>query len=185
MLATLSLTITIVVIAVLYFALKGIAGMYLRFRGARVITCPETKKPAAVRVDAKFAVLTAPFVKSRLRLSDCSRWPERRDCGQECLRQIESAPGECLVRNILRNWYHEKLCVLCHRTLGDFHWLEQKPALMSANGRSIELHDIRPERLYDVLATHMPICWNCHIAETFRRDHPELVVDRPWGNQTQ
>jgi hypothetical protein len=25
-----------------------------------------------------------------------------------------------------------------------------------------------------------PVCWSCHIAESFRRTHPELIVDRPW-----
>jgi hypothetical protein len=184
MLAAFHLTIAIVLIGVLYVALKAIGGAYLRFRGARVITCPETEKPAGVKVDVKFAALTAPFGKSRLRLNDCSRWPERRDCGQECLKQIESAPEECLVRNILTKWYHEKMCVLCHKPLGEINWLEHKPALMNADRRSVEWHEIRPEKLYDVLATHMPICWNCHIAETFRRECPELVVDRPWRNQT-
>jgi hypothetical protein len=180
MLTTLHLTIAIVLVGVLYIALKAIGGVYWRYRGARVIICPETEKPAGVRVDAKFAALTAPFGKSRLRLNDCSRWPQRRDCGQECLRQIESAPEDCLVRNILTKWYHDKLCVLCHKPLGEIHWLEHKPALMSADRRSFELQEVRPERLHDVLATHMPLCWNCHIAETFRREYPELVVDRPW-----
>jgi hypothetical protein len=41
---------------------------------------------------------------------------------------------------------------------------------MNADRGSVEWREIRPEKLYDVLATHMPICWNCHIAETFRRE---------------
>ena len=28
------------------------------------------------------------------------------------------------------------------------------------------------------LATSLPLCWNCHVAATFRRMHPELVTDR-------
>jgi hypothetical protein len=32
--------------------------------------------------------------------------------------------------------------------------------------------------LLDVFSTHRPVCWNCHVTETFRRLHPELVVDR-------
>jgi hypothetical protein len=38
------------------------------------------------------------------------------------------------------------------------------------------------EQLTTVLETHAPICWNCYIAQTFRLDHPELVVFRPWRN---
>jgi hypothetical protein len=33
-----------------------------------------------------------------------------------------------------------------------------------------------------VLQTHLPVCWDCYIAQTFRRDHPDMVVYRPWRN---
>jgi hypothetical protein len=33
-----------------------------------------------------------------------------------------------------------------------------------------------------VLETHSPVCWDCYIAQEFRRDHPDLVVLRPWQN---
>jgi hypothetical protein len=35
-----------------------------------------------------------------------------------------------------------------------------------------------------VLETHFPVCWDCYIAQQFRRDHPDLVVFRPWQNDT-
>jgi len=38
---------------------------------------------------------------------------------------------------------------------------------------------IPAEKLQEVLRTDWPVCWNCHVAETFRREHPELVVNRP------
>jgi len=38
--------------------------------------------------------------------------------------------------------------------------------------------DIAPERLQAAPASSVPVCWNCHIAATFRRQHPELVTDR-------
>jgi hypothetical protein len=34
-----------------------------------------------------------------------------------------------------------------------------------------------------VLSTHLPVCWDCHIARRFRREHPALVVDRPRRSQ--
>jgi hypothetical protein len=40
--------------------------------------------------------------------------------------------------------------------------------------------DVAPETLPQVLATHKPVCFDCYVAETFRREHPELVVDNPW-----
>ena len=29
-----------------------------------------------------------------------------------------------------------------------------------------------------MLDSYLPVCWDCHIAESFRREHPELVTDR-------
>jgi len=26
---------------------------------------------------------------------------------------------------------------------------------------------------------YQPVCWNCHVAETFRRLYPEMAADRP------
>jgi hypothetical protein len=177
------LTVAAILVAAIYVVLKAAAGAYFRFRGTRLITCPETKRPAAVCVDAKHSAITAPFGKTDLRLSDCSRWPERRGCGQECLGQIALAPEECLVRTILIRWYRDKLCVFCRKPLDDVPWLEHKPGLLSPDGKTVEWHEVRPETLPEVLATHWPVCWNCHIAETFRHAFPELVVDRPRQDQ--
>src|SRR5262249_13412123 len=47
-----------------------------RWRGTRVITCPENRKPAAVDLDLGFAVSGAVLGRPELRLRDCSRWPE-------------------------------------------------------------------------------------------------------------
>ncbi|HEY3204662.1 MAG TPA: hypothetical protein VGL03_13510 [Thermoanaerobaculia bacterium] len=71
------------------------ARAYLKFRGTRVITCPETGCPAAVKVDMGHAARTSVVGETELRLESCSRWPERAGCGQECLAQIEAAhlPG--------------------------------------------------------------------------------------------
>ena len=162
-----------------YFVLAAVAGAYLKFRGTRVITCPETTAPAAVRVDAKHAALTAVLHEPRLRVNDCSRWPEHRACGQECLRQIELGPEECLARTMLAKWYEGKACVLCGKAFGDICWLEHRPALMSRERITLEWRELRPEQLPETLATHLPVCWNCHVAEMFRRLYPELVLERP------
>jgi len=54
-------------------------------RGSRIVTCPETKKPAAVEVAVGAMSSGGYRVLDRLRLDNCSRWPLRQDCGQECL----------------------------------------------------------------------------------------------------
>ena len=28
--------------------------------------------------------------------------------------------------------------------------------------------------------THLPVCWNCYIAETFRQQNANGVLDRKW-----
>ena len=90
---------------------------YFKLRGKRLVTCPENQKPAAVDLDAIHLARDAAFGTPQLRLSECSRWPERQGCGQECLKQIEAAPEGCLVRRIVTDWYAGKACVICGKAV--------------------------------------------------------------------
>jgi hypothetical protein len=162
----------------LYLALRALVRTYLRYRGTRVVTCPETTAPAAVDVDAVFAAMSQASLGSPvLRLVACSRWPERQDCGQACLAQIEAAPEACLARTMVERWYRGRTCVFCRRPFVDLGWAEHKPALRAPGGETVQWNEIRAEELPAVFTSHGPVCWNCHIAETFRRRHPELVVE--------
>jgi hypothetical protein len=152
--------------------------LYYRLRGIRLVTCPESGRPVTVDLDAARAAVAAAAGHAAWRLDQCSRWPERRDCGQECLAEIESAPEECLVRTILARWYAGKRCVLCGRDVGEIRRLERHPAFMAPDGVTSEWKQVEPARLPEVLATHRPVCWTCHVTETFRRLFPELVTDR-------
>ena len=76
-----------------YRLMQGIR-VYFRFRGTKLVTCPETHKPALVQVAARSMGMQAILSEPCLRLSECSRWPMREDCGQDCLRQIEAPPPE-------------------------------------------------------------------------------------------
>lgn len=159
-------------------AFLGVAA-YRKYRGKRVIVCPETRAPAAVELDAVHAASSDLLGDADLRLRSCSRWPERGDCGQECLAQIEAAPEDCLVRTILAKWYRGATCALCGRDVGDIVWSEHKPALMSPERKTMEWDEIVPQDLPRVLETHYRICWDCNVAESFRARHPELVVEDP------
>ena len=167
------------------FAAWRLAAVWLRYRGRMVITCPENQKPAGVSVDAGHAAASAFGKTPDLRLADCSRWPERATCGQECLGQIEAAPEDCLVRNRLIRWYEGKSCAWCGLPIGEIHVGERKPALLIAGQKSVEWSEIQAEQLADTLATAQPMCFGCHIANTLCREHPELVIERGWpaGNQ--
>ncbi len=137
------------------------------------MTCPENSETAAVNVDALHAL-----VSSDLRLKSCSRWPERSDCDQRCLAQIEQSPASCLVSSIVNAWYAGKSCVLCGHPIGAIVWHERPPALLSPERKAFEWSEIAPEKLPSVFATWQPLCWNCYLAETFRSEFPALPVDR-------
>jgi len=59
--------------------------IYTYYHGVRAVTCPETRQQVAVSFDALHAAATGLSRKPALRLADCTRWPMRMDCGQECI----------------------------------------------------------------------------------------------------
>ena len=182
MISAISIVVTIAVLCVVYVLVKIGFGTYRKYRGVRVVTCPESLRSVAVKIKAGHAAAWSLIGKPKLELKDCSRWPERRNCGQQCISDIERAPEACLLRSILTEWYRAKKCALCGREFGKIGWLERRPALMNAEGKTFDWFEIAPERVYETLATHHPVCFDCHVAETFRRAYPYLVTDRPWRN---
>ncbi|HUB79749.1 MAG TPA: hypothetical protein VMB03_13175 [Bryobacteraceae bacterium] len=170
--------VAIVVLAGLVIIVGRAIRLWWTWRGARVIGCPENHRPAGVFVDAAH-VAANPFGKSPdLRLSSCSRWPERAACGQECLKQIEAAPEDCLVRTILAEWYAGKHCASCGHPFGNISASGAKPAILCADKNSVEWNQIPAERLPETLAAGSPICFACHMGSLLIRTHPELAVDR-------
>ncbi|MGA3316566.1 MAG: hypothetical protein ABSC64_09020 [Candidatus Korobacteraceae bacterium] len=139
---------------------------YLKFHGKRIVTCPETKQPAAVELATWQVAVTAPFRSPELRLRDCSRWRARAPCDQVCLAQIAASPEECLVLTILSKWYDGKACSCCGRPVGEIGRWQHMPCLMSPDLRLFEWKDIPSEEIPIVLGTHAPVCWRCLVAET-------------------
>jgi hypothetical protein len=171
-------TLVMVVGVLAALELRRALRTYLKFRGKMLVSCPETHQPAGVRVAAVKAALKATVGNAQLRLSECSRWPEREACGQQCLQQIEEAPKACLVWTIINRWYQGQECVYCHKPFGEIHWHDHPPALLNMDRKTVQWNEVPTEKLQQMLGTHRPVCWSCHIAETFRREHPDLVVDR-------
>jgi hypothetical protein len=135
--------------------------------GKRLITCPETHATAAIDINLF------------QRMSDCSRWPEKAGCDQACLSQVHAAPEDCLVRKIVAAWYAGKRCAVCEREIGAIVWHEKPPALLAPDGATREWTEVAAEELPAIFTTHAPLCWTCHLAMSFRREHPELVFERP------
>src|ERR1700690_941697 len=180
MTVTVIITLAVVALAIGLFVFRAIPGIraYFDYRGKRLVTCPETHKAEAVDIAVGEAAVGGFLSEPTLRLVECSRWPERQDCGQDCLQQVEIDPANCLVWNIVSKWYEGKSCVFCHRQIAPLHHIDHAPALLGPDHKTVEWKDLRPQQLPEIMQTHRPVCWNCHIAETFRRTHPELVVNR-------
>lgn len=173
--------IAVLVLAVVVAIRAG--RVWLKYRGDRVIVCPENHQPAGVALAVGPAVGHAATLSlwsgGELRLASCSRWPERSGCGQQCLSQIQASPEDCLVRNILTRWYHGKSCVWCGLPFGEIQWAVRKPALLDRCGMSMEWTAIPAEKLQETLAEALPVCFACHMANTLVREHPELAIQRP------
>ena len=166
--------------AALIFGLAVATGAYARFRGERVITCPENKQPAAVHLNMSKVARKAMLGKLDLRLDQCSRWPERAGCGQDCLSQISADPEKCLVWNLVDDWYKGKSCAYCQKPFGEIHWHDRHPALLGPDRSIVQWNEVPPENLPQIFQNYLPVCWNCYIAEEFRRKNPERVMDRTW-----
>jgi hypothetical protein len=178
--ATLYLLAALAAVLLASHAVRATRGWW-RLRGQRLIICPETKLPAAVALSASSTAAHALSPTSSLRLATCSRWPSRRDCDQACVPQIEAAPDDTLVRNIADRWFAGKTCLYCGQPIAGPPLVAHGAALRGPDGPTFQWTDVRPEYLPQLFRTHSPVCWNCHIAETFRHMHPELVTDRSVG----
>jgi ssDNA-binding Zn-finger/Zn-ribbon topoisomerase 1 len=173
-----SIVIGLAALALMGYLCFRVLRELIRWRGIRLVRCPENAEQVAVHVDAAHAAASGVLHSAELRLDACTRWPEKQNCGQECLQQIHDAPEDCLLRNVAVNWYHDKQCAYCGRQLGEFRWPDFRSALRLPDGKTVEWQQIAPEQLPSTLAQARPVCWNCHIAQTFRREHPDLVTDR-------
>jgi hypothetical protein len=159
--------------------LSGFLKTWRRYHGVHVITCPENLQSAAVNVAAfdaaKWAAISG---ETDVHLKTCSRWPEKAGCDQACLSQITASPHACALQTIVSQWYENRACHFCGRAIENIVWHERPPALRMRDGRTREWKDIAPEELQGVFANADAACWACHIVETFRKEHPELVVER-------
>ena len=78
--------IAFVVGAVILLLFVSFLAEFLRFRGARLVTCPETHAPALVEIDALHAAVGKIIGERDLRLLSCSRWAASQNCGRKCLK---------------------------------------------------------------------------------------------------
>jgi hypothetical protein len=152
---------------------------WIRLRGTRVVTCPETHEPVAVTLDAGHAAVTAVWDEADLRLASCTRWPERAGCDQGCLTQIAESGGETRPDAIAAHLFEGQRCAICGHGIDPIKTAAVPPGLLDPVTHEVQAWDeVAPERLRDAFKTRRAICANCTLAESFRRRYPDLVVDR-------
>ena len=176
------ISIALLLVTAIFLGIRYFVRVCLRYGGAQRIVCPETGKAAMVEVDILRAGLTSAVGQPDIRLKSCWRWPLNENCGQECLTQLDGPPANCLVRGVLSKWYHSKFCVYCGKQFNEIALTDHKPAVETADGSLLEWEQVTINDFQKALSTFVPVCWDCYIAQSFRRDHPELVVYRPWQN---
>lgn len=176
------LIVTFMIAVAFFFGLRWVIRARSKYGGTRIVTCPETSQSANVEVKALRAALTSTIGIPSIQLQDCSRWPGKKECGQECLLDLDVAPADCLVHGVLSKWYRSKRCIYCGTAFGEIHLTDHKPALRSPEGKLFEWSQISIPNIATVLETYWPVCRNCYEAQTFVIEHPDLVVYRPWIN---
>jgi hypothetical protein len=147
---------------------------YYRNRGRQAVTCPDSGEQAGVEVDRKFAFMTAWRGVEHSRLQSCSRWPEKGDCGQECLEQLEDSPEN--IERFLKKWYEGKSCAICQRALTPSDWRRSRLAVLNQQQQLFELRQMFLEDLQSALQDMRPLCWNCHQEERERQAVPPRIL---------
>jgi hypothetical protein len=173
------LGVVLAAIPVGYGAGAWIHRRYRKYKGPMVVVCPETQHDVGVEVDAGRATLAEVAGISDIDLTSCTRWPDRNDCGRECLQQIDLAPEEHLVSTQLARWFEGKSCCICGTRFTHVESKAHKPALLDPEAELVDWDDVDPVRLRETLETHRPVCFNCHLAIRIRRDYPDRVYDMP------
>jgi hypothetical protein len=177
---TAQLFIVLLILSVLAVYLIIAIRTWARVHGTRVVVCPETQRTAAVAVDVGHAMATAVWEQPDLRLTSCSRWPEREGCEQPCVRQIETAPSETKPRTIAVHFFGGERCAICRRPIDPPSAITLQPGFMDPATHKVQRwNEIPPQDLADAVATKHPLCANCTLAESFRQRFPDKVTDRP------
>jgi hypothetical protein len=158
--------------------------VWRRLSGTRLVTCTATGRSAAVRIDAKHAaVSTLVKASPEARMAECSLWAMCGSCDRGCMQ--EALADESAIGNVLSHWYAQRKCVYCGKLIGTARSFGHHAALLTPQGITHEWSEVPASRVADTLNTNQPVCWNCHVAETFRRTYPGMVTDRPWPKNSE
>lgn len=159
-----------ILLSVLLAVYLGIAvRTWTRLRGTRVVTCPETKRPAGVTVDLGHATTSAIWEHADVRIGTCSRWPERHPCDETCVAQIEASTEDTRASTMAARFFEGRRCVICRRRIEPLKPVGLQPGFMNPVTReAVAWPWMPPERLPEAIAGQRPLCPACTLAESSR-----------------
>jgi len=150
-----------------------------RLRGRRVVTCPETGRPAGVSVDLGHAVASAVRERTDIRIAACTCWPEREGCDQVCAPQIEMAGNTTRARAIAARFFEDRFCVMCLRRIEPLAHGPHQPGFMNPVTReTVPWDEVPAEELPDAIAHRRALCRDCTFAESSHLRQP-VVAGKP------
>jgi hypothetical protein len=93
--------------------------------------------------------------------------------------RVKRNPHDAATTAQLKHFFEGKHCAACSRPIPPVHAGELHPGLLNATTHeAIAWENIPAANLSTTLESHVTICSSCLTVETFRRQYPELVVDR-------
>lgn len=146
---------------------------YYKNRGRKSVKCPDNGQPVDVEVDNEYAFQTSLRGLEHSRLQSCSRWPEKGECGQECLAQVDPSPEN--LERLLSKWSDGKGCAICTRAITPDDWRQGRLGVLNQHHELFELRDMPAEGLQTVLEHTRPLCWKCHQEERERQAVPHKI----------
>ena len=153
----------------------------MKYHGTMLVTCPENRKTAAVKVSWGKALRSAlRGERVHLELQQCSRWPEMSKCEQDCVFQVRVDPEKHQIWSVAKEFFAGKKCAYCGKPIQSLSHFDDYPALLDATNLTTEWDKVKPQDLPEAFSTRKPICASCHALQTVIREHPEHVVFRPW-----
>jgi len=147
---------------------------YFQNRGRQSAVCPENGQSVDVEVDNKYGFWTALRGQEHSRLKSCTRWPEKGDCGQECMAQVDPSPEN--VERLMLSWYKGKACAICARSIAPSDWRRGRLAWLDAQYKLVELRQVNLKQLQSALHEMRPLCWTCHQEERVRQAVPPRIL---------
>jgi hypothetical protein len=147
---------------------------YCENRGRRAVKCPASGQHADVEIDHEFALKSAMHGLEHSRLQSCSRWPEKGECGQECLAQVEPSPEN--LERLFSSRFASRCCAICTRDITPADWRQGRLAVLDQNQQLFEMRDIAVDTLQSTLRDTRPLCWKCHQEERARQVLPLRVL---------